>query len=337
MKKQEKIAKYMAQGLTKEQAERLITYGQNQYLTLQELSIKYDNPNLLTGKYPDWITGEKLYSVCQKVASQKYDTNKFQFSQLTKEDLEIELFIWATIRIYKFKNEQALKFGLSNRIKNILRQATKKEVEGIKKEQATEEQIKACEKFDRINGNPYLVGSLNNTLTNQSSDVSTFEDVIGTMDKEQEKLYILDTIRTIKNKGIKRIVIIAGYLLADLDELEQDFRNIIQTCSDTEKENLQHLCEQQLQYEDYIWNRTNSQQDKRKKKLYKPVSLIDIIEAFDIQHQLDTIDAYTYNTHDIQVTYKSKKAKHNLALDILENLKYYLVNSNILGTINLIE
>ena len=42
MKKQEKIAKYVAMGLTQEQAERLITYGQDDYLSLKELSIKYD-------------------------------------------------------------------------------------------------------------------------------------------------------------------------------------------------------------------------------------------------------------------------------------------------------
>ena len=42
MKKNEKLAKYMAQGLTMEQAERLITYNQNDYLSLEELAMKYD-------------------------------------------------------------------------------------------------------------------------------------------------------------------------------------------------------------------------------------------------------------------------------------------------------
>lgn len=344
MKKQEKIAKYVAMGLTQEQAERLITYGQDDYLSLKELSIKYDNPKLLTGEYPHWLTPEDHYKMCQKVAVEKYDFKKFK-GFMEKEDLVIDLYIWSYIRLFKFKNVQVLKVALNNRVKNLLRDYITKETKKVKTQDATKEQLKEFENFSRINGDSYIIGSLDNTLS--VDEDSTYESIIP-MDDEYNKsrLETVETIRTLKNKQVRQILIICGYLLADLDELSDDFRDVLQNCSPKVRDNLKKLCSIQLQYEQ---DEMNNVKIKDRKRRIKQITVTDIVKAFDLQEQLqalctDTENIEKYESIKIQYknvpTKKGLKTKLNLeqvlAQSIVEDLKYYLVTNNLFGSLSLI-
>lgn len=348
MKKNEKLAKYMAQGLTMEQAERLITYNQNDYLSLEELAIKYDNPHLLTGEYPDWITPEEHYKVCQSVAKSQYDPLKFTYSGMDKEDLEMELYIWSTIRLFKFKNVLALRTGMINRIKNLLRQATKKEVECIPYNKATDEQKKASEKFDRVNGDPYTVGSLNKEIQLNDKSTGTFEDVIGTNDTNLIEADLINNIKQIKNKQVREIVIIAGYILGDLDILEKEFKQIVNSCSEQVRNNLKELCLKQLNYMDFKFKKQTGEipKTRSRKNDLKSITIQDIIIAMEYNEELYTLCDDINTVEKLQNINKKEETptrlnkKQNLQVklskSLVDDIKYYLVHNNILGTPSLL-
>lgn len=345
MKKQEKIAKYMAKGLTKEQAEKLIPYGQNDYLTLEELAVKYDNPSLLSGEYPDWLTPEDHFRLCCVVAATKYDTKKFKWFYMSKEDLEIDLFIYTTIRLPKIKNYAMLKTALCNRVKNILRDNIQKETICVKEENATDEQLNQYKYFDRINGDKYIIGSLDNYIVDENT--GEFSDLVQSDYDESmaTKLETIETIRNIKNKQVRQILVVCGYLLSDLDELYVDYRQVLQQCSKRVKQNLHKLCEKQLMYEDYKVGKYKTTDTRR----MRPITIADIVAAFDLKEQLSNICTDTTNINKLESvtkTFNKNKSQNSLkqklilqkklVQSIIKDIKYYLVENHLFGNLNLL-
>lgn len=345
MKKQEKIAKYMAQGLTKEQAERLIPYGQNDYLTLEELAVKYNNPNLLTGEYPDWLTPEEHFRLCCVVAATKYEAKKFKWFYMSREDLEMDLYIYTVIRLPKIKNYAMLKTALCNRVKNILRDNVKKETFCVKTEDATEEQLQQFKFYNRINGDTYIAGSLDNYIVDEYT--GEFSNLIQSDNNSvHSKVETVEIIRSIKNKQVRQILIVCGYLLADLDELYIDYRQVLQSCSKRVKQNLHKLCKKQLMYEDYKCGKIELEDDMKK---LQQVTITDIIAAFDLKEQLSNMCTDTVNMDKLKSvtqTYKKSKSQNSLkqklitqrklAQSLTNDLKYYLVENNLFGSVDLL-
>lgn len=133
MKKQEKLEHYVQEfiklGKGKEEAlieaEKLIPYGQEDYLTLQQLKIKFNYPDM-DGEYPEWLTADEHYKICRDVAKSQYDYSKFGWF-CNKNELISKLYIWSRIRLNKFNSINHLKVGLFNACKNILRDEITKE------------------------------------------------------------------------------------------------------------------------------------------------------------------------------------------------------------------
>lgn len=343
MKKQEKIAMYMQKGLTKEQAERLIWYNYNDYLTVEELAIKYDNPKLLTHEYPDWLTKEKHLEICGSVAKSEYRINKFIFTQMTEYDLKIELFIWSTVRLFKFKNEAALKFGLRNRVKNIIRQGMKHNTSKLRKEDLITEQQKLDDYYyERVNGEPYLALSLDQKISNTewSEDVSTFMDIVNVeKETDYDKYDIFASIEQISSKVLKDIIIVCGYLLAEIDELYPKVVQVMKTNNTSIKTNIQNLCEQQLNYNNYKYAKANKLPYTKVNK----VTMEDIIIAFNTEweelcvtdEELDNVKTVHKLLKEEKTSTKSLKQQKTLlkklSTNIVFNIQHYLQAHNFLG------
>lgn len=221
MRKQEKLEMYVSKGLTKEEAEELIAYNCEEILSIEQLRVKFNYPEMGKG-YPNWITPEEHMKICFKTAKEQYSTEKFgELGTETVQDLAVKLYIYSAIRLNKISSPANLKTALINICKNYKRQNAKRKKmwsESLDtpvptKLTSTEEQFT---KYDFL---------------------STNEDVT---DSEKE---VVDCIRSIKNKEVRDVLVIAGYLLANINGLYTDYRYVLDTCNETIKQNLLQLAE----------------------------------------------------------------------------------------------
>lgn len=283
MRKQEKIAHYMSKGLSREEAEKLIPYGQEDYLTIEQLRIKFDNPDL-GKKYPEWIQKEDHMKMCFKTAKDVWNVRDFGWF-CSPEELATKLYIWSSIRLNKFNSYAHLKTGLMNCVKNILRDEVTKETMKIKDQYLTESELKERYSTEwnkkRFDDGTYISSSLDQCafMEHDSDGRETLHSRIPDSTESQEELRsVVNQIRSIRNKQVKQFLIIGGFLLANINELEQDFKQIINSVETSKAQKLNNLYERTLDYEDMMSKHQyeNTPIDKTIKKVV-PEDIIDVI------------------------------------------------------------
>ena len=265
MKKCEKLDLYMSKGLTAEQAENLIKYNNDDFLSLDELRIKYNNPNL--GKeYPEWLTPESHIKMCFKTAKDEYAPEKFGKVE-DAQDLAVRLYIWSLIRLNKFNSHSHLKVAMVRICKNFIRQHVKR--------------------------TKYWGMSLDTPVNFKDSKIGTYEDFNGKEDKnflviensEEDILEIteiLNTIKSIKQKPIRDLLIVVGYLVAEIDAFYIDYKEL-KTFVATDIKDKLLLLEQQLEYNNNILIDKSIQDKYPNLKVHK-LNIRDIIDAFGITY-----------------------------------------------------
>ena len=175
------IEKY---NLSEEEATRIIK-AKNSDLSIQELRYKYDNLNL--GKaFPDWITPENLLSMCYGTVGAI--CNKAYYWYYSADELAIDLFIWANIKMARFDNHRILKKALYDQCKTIIRDINSKEAH----------QMHSC--------------SFNNIVIENDADL--LKDEAG-FDVCELKI----NIKNIADKNVQGILILGGYFIAGIIEL----------------------------------------------------------------------------------------------------------------------
>lgn len=247
MRKQEKIRLYMSKGLTEEEAQQLITYNCEDVLTLDQLRIKFNDENLGKG-YPDWVTPTEHLKMCYKTVKDEYKHSEYDID--TPEDLAIQLYISSYIRINKFNSLQSLKTGLINMCKNSRRKS------------AVRYKYWGCS-LDC----PVHIDSKNTDV-----EESHLDNIRSNSEMEDSEREVANCIRNIKHKQIRQVLIITGYLLANIGDLYKDYIEVLDSCDITTQNKLLDLAQ-------------NVYDKEQKNYIQKPVnntkiSFTNILEAF---------------------------------------------------------
>lgn len=247
----------MSKGLSREEAEKLIPYGQEDYLTIEQLRIKFDNPDL-GKKYPEWLQKEDHMKMCFKTAKDVWNSRDFGWF-CTPEELATKLYIWSSIRLNKFNSYPHLKTGLMNATKNILRDEVTKETMKIKDEYLTEEEFKERHSTTwnkkRYDDGTYISSSLDQCafMEHNSDGRETLHSRIpDSIEAEEEQRSVINQIRSIRNKQVKQFLIVGGFLLANISELEVDFQDIIDNSDVDTAKGLKDLYTRTIQYEEMM-------------------------------------------------------------------------------------
>lgn len=270
--KSQKIDLYSAKyNISKEEVNRILSEHED-VLTLEELKIKYDNPDI--GKLPEWLSEETLDLMIWKTVHQ-YWSPLFQ-QRMTKEELYSEHQEYIRKKINLFENVHHVKAVLVKRMLFLVDEYTRK---GKYFLGSTDEQLPADN----------LYGSVRYRYELPIEDTKNIESDL-----------FIEQIRNIKNKSIKSLLIITGYLLCDITEFRKDYIEILRSSDEEVKMNLQKL-EETLEHNEELdlMKYSNTVVTERKKS----INIKDIIKAL----RLNIID--------------NKKEKVD---NTLEEIRYYL-------------
>ena len=270
--KSQKIDLYSAKyNISKEEVNRILSEHED-ILTLEELKIKYDNPDI--GKLPEWLSEETLDLMIWKTVHQ-YWSPLFQ-QRMTKEELYSEHQEYIRKKINLFENVHHVKAALVKRMLFLVDEYTRK---GKYFLGSTDEQLPADN----------LYGSVRYRYELPIEDTKNIESDL-----------FIEQIRNIKNKSIKSLLIITGYLLCDITEFRKDYIEILRSSDEEVKMNLQKL-EETLEHNEELdlMKYSNTVVTERKKS----INIKDIIKAL----RLNIID--------------NKKEKVD---NTLEEIRYYL-------------
>ena len=270
--KSQKIDLYSAKyNISKEEVNRILSEHED-VLTLEELKIKYDNPDI--GKLPEWLSEETLDLMIWKTVHQ-YWSPLFQ-QRMTKEELYSEHQEYIRKKINLFENVHHVKAALVKRMLFLVDEYTRK---GKYFLGSTDEQLPADN----------LYGSVRYRYELPIEDTKNIESDL-----------FIEQIRNIKNKSIKSLLIITGYLLCDITEFRKDYIEILRSSDEEVKMNLQKL-EETLEHNEELdlMKYSNIVVNERKKS----INIKDIIKAL----RLNIID--------------NKKEKVD---NTLEEIRYYL-------------
>lgn len=270
--KSQKIDLYsMKYNISKEEVNRILSEHED-VLTLEELKIKYDNPDI--GKLPEWLSEETLDLMIWKTVHQ-YWSPLFQ-QRMTKEELYSEHQEYIRKKINLFENVHHVKAALVKRMLFLIDEYTRK---GKYFLGSTDEQLPADN----------LYGSVRYKYELPVEDTKNIESDL-----------FIEQIRNIKNKSIKSLLIITGYLLCDIIEFRKDYIEILRSSDEEVKMNLQKL-EETLEHNEELdlMKYSNTVVTERKKS----INIKDIIKAL----RLNIID--------------NKKEKVD---NTLEEIRYYL-------------
>ena len=189
------VTKY---GLSENEAKRIVKED-NMVLTVNELSMKFDNPSL--GKeYPEWLDPIDHYKMCCATVRQMYNSN---FAMIcTPEELASTLYINSSIKLNTFENHKHLKTGLITMAMTICR-------DGMRRQKYWSDQ------------------SLD-TVYNDDIGAVNYDRIVA-KDNEREARECLNAVLSIKNREVREILICAGYIVGGIDGFAQEFKHIVHT------------------------------------------------------------------------------------------------------------
>lgn len=254
-------------GLDIEEATRIVKED-NMLLSVEELRMKFDNP-MLGKEYPEWLTPIDHYKMCCATVRQMYNGN---FAKICgPEDLASTLFINSSIKMNTFKNHQHLKSGLVTMAMTICR-------DGMRRQKYWADQT-----LDAPIGENY------EELTNYDRIVAD--------DKEQETREYLNAILSIKNREVRELLILAGYIVGNIDGFKAAFEEIAANSDYIDRTGLVELLDTIMQNEEIDRIR---KEDKTQKLKKTPITLKSILKIYktdlDITSARVELGEYLMNT-----------------------------------------
>lgn len=254
-------------GLDIEEATRIVKED-NMLLSVEELRMKFDNP-MLGKEYPEWLTPIDHYKMCCATVRQMYNGN---FAKICgPEDLASTLFINSSIKMNTFKNHQHLKSGLVTMAMTICR-------DGMRRQKYWADQT-----LDAPIGENY------EELTNYDRIVAD--------DKEQETREYLNAILSIKNREVRELLILAGYIVGNIDGFKAAFEEITANSDYIDRTGLVELLDTIMRNEEIDRIR---KEDKTQKLKKTPITLKSILKIYktdlDITSARVELGEYLMNT-----------------------------------------
>lgn len=253
--KTQKIEMYSEKySLPKAEIKRILSEHED-LLTLEELKIKYDNPNI--GVLPEWLSEEELDKMIWKTIHECW--NDMFAIQTTKEDMYMHLQEYVRKKINLYKNHAYLKGSLVLRIRSLI---------DINKRRSD-----------------YFTYSLDEVYTDENSSISIkrykYEPSENLEELDSYKEYeICEKIKSIKDKSIQNVLIITGYLLCGIDELRGEYLQLLRNSDASIKESIK-LLEDNTLYNDNL-DHLKFEGIKVKGVKKKRVTILDIMKALKV-------------------------------------------------------
>lgn len=255
-------------GLDIEEATRIVKED-NMLLTVEELRMKFDNP-MLGKEYPEWLTPIDHYKMCCATVRQMYNGN---FAKICPpEDLASTLFINSSIKMNTFKNHQHLKSGLVTMAMTVCR-------DGMRRQKYWADQ------------------TLDAPIGEQYDELTNYDRIIAD-DKEQETRDYLNAILSIKNREVRELLILAGYIVGNIDGFKPAFEEIKNNSEYIDREGLVELLDTIMENERIDRIR---KEDKTQKLKKVPITLKSILKIYktdlDLTSARTEIGEYLMNTN----------------------------------------
>lgn len=241
-------------GLDVDEATRIIKED-NCLLSVEELRIKYNNPNL--GKaYPEWLTPDDHYKMCCTTVRQVYNSN--YVSICTAEELASMLFINTSYKLNQIKNHKMLKDYIVKQAINIYRDAKRR-------------------------SNYWADRSLDDTATDNFEILN--RDRISYFDADADEQECLLMVKSIKNREIRELLILCGYLIGNIAAFRTDFLEIIQNSDLINRKKLIKLLEKINKNDKIDRDRADGSKVRFRKK---KVGLVDVLKITKIKIDIET-------------------------------------------------
>ena len=245
--KSQKVELYSKQyNLREEEVFRILSEHED-LLTFNELKIKYNNPNI--GKLPEWLREEDLWDMIWKSIHECWSPLFEQ--KMTKEELFAELYEYIKKKINRYENYKHIKCAIVNQIRSLA--------------------------FEYNRRGKYFIGSLDEVYpeNNESGVKYKFEGRTSDNTTIETNIFV-NNLRNLTDPDVKNILIVAGYLLANIEELRIDYIELLRKSSEEVKNNIEALATILDENDKLDWDRLEKIKRNEKKKKIK---LQDIIKA----------------------------------------------------------
>lgn len=276
--------------MTKEQVFKL-RQQHDCMLTLEELKIKYNNPTMEA--LPDWITEEQLQDTitrCINSFHRKYNT--WFDTYLTKEDVFMELYLHARMKLNAFNSIAMLSTSLTNKIFSIIYYAGR-----------------------NANITPY---SLYQKVNEQEKDNRELLDILAPQSNptDEDNKFLLN-IKSIKDKQLRELLIVIGYLVANISILHPLYMEVLDNNSETIVNNIKMLQARVEKNDEILRNRIDGIPcvEKRHK-----LTITDVIKALEY----NKVDAIQHTALGNVEVLKTMSVKECLS-DIQDYIKTYKI------------
>ena len=223
-------------GLSEEEATRIVKECDD-LLNIEELRMKYDYPELGI-EYPEWLTPIEHYKMCCATVKTMY--NGSYASICTPEEMASILYVKSSVKLKQIHTFQHLKVGLVTIAMNLYRDNSRRQKYWSDKTLDAE------------------------TETNDGS-VMTGYDVIVAKDKEREEKECLLAVKSIRNKEVREILILCGFIIGGLESFRTDFIDIVSNSELVNRDAMIDLMEKIKHNEDADIEKCNNKSVKIKK------------------------------------------------------------------------
>ena len=246
------IEKY---GLDRDEAVRIIK-SDDVILTIEELRIKYDYPELGI-KYPDWLTPLEHRKMCSTTVRQMFNQNFAKFT--TPEDMAGDLYVLTVVKLNQMKNHRMLKDFIVKQALNMYRNYNVRQ--------------------------KYWASRTLDDNVSDSVEVYNY-DRLEYRDIEAEEVQCLNAVKSIKNREVRELLILVGYIIGGISAFEPEFNKIVYNSDLVDRSKLLLLLEK-LELNDEI-NRNKidgKKSDMRKKK----VTFFDVVRVMKLDGDIKDI------------------------------------------------
>lgn len=246
------IEKY---GLDRDEAVRIIK-SDDVILTIEELRIKYDYPELGI-KYPDWLTPLEHRKMCSTTVRQMFNQNFAKFT--TPEDMAGDLYVLTVVKLNQMKNHRMLKDFIVKQALNMYRNYNVRQ--------------------------KYWASRTLDDNVSDSVEVYNY-DRLEYRDIEAEEVQCLSAVKSIKNREVRELLILVGYIIGGISAFETEFNKIVYNSDLVDRSKLLLLLEK-LELNDEI-NRNKidgKKSDMRKKK----VTFFDVVKVMRLDGDIKDI------------------------------------------------
>lgn len=175
----------------------------NDYLTVEDLRLKYDYKDLGV-ELPDWLTQEEFARMAFAVAKLMY--RPIYCNEISYLELVNTIYVDCSIKMYTIRSHQQLKHAMIMRCCNRYRDIA------LHNTFWSNNHIEDTEYVDEPTSDNNNYGFLGKYLSTRDDDKK-----------------FVDVIKSVKQKQLRMILIISGYLLADMDDLYDDFCELFNT------------------------------------------------------------------------------------------------------------